>query len=83
MHIFNSSEQPRHRLCFIFEQGIMTMLPFRLNIVPLEKMIPAEKAVSSKIPEIKRELERTGHQANPLLVSPEEDDNYLLLHGNG
>ena len=52
-----------------------------MNILPLEKMIPVEKAVSSRIPEIKRELDRTGHVANPLLVSREEDGKYLLLHG--
>jgi DNA-binding transcriptional ArsR family regulator len=57
------------------------MLPFHLNILPLEKMIPVEKAVSSRIPEIKRELDRTGHLANPLLVSREEHGKYLLLHG--
>ena len=56
------------------------MLPFHLNILSLEKLVPVEKTVSSRIPEIKRELYRTGYQANPLLVSAEEDGRYLLLN---
>ncbi len=58
------------------------MLPFHLNILPLEKLIPVEKTISSKIPEIRRELDRTGYQANPLLAIKEDADRYLLLNGS-
>jgi hypothetical protein len=57
------------------------MLPFKLDILPLDKMIAVEKAIPSRVSLIKKELSRTGHQATPLLVVRHETEGYFLLNG--
>jgi hypothetical protein len=57
------------------------MLPFKLDIQPLDKIAAVEKPVPARVGMIKRELDRTGHQATPLLVVRDEDDSCYLLNG--
>ena len=57
------------------------MLPFNLNILPLDNLISVEKPVPKKVKAIRNEFLRTNHLSNPLLVSNEIDGRHLLLQG--
>jgi hypothetical protein len=55
---------------------------FSLNILPLEELVPLEKPLHSRIEAVKKELERTNHLTNPLLVAQEGAGELLLLGGS-
>jgi hypothetical protein len=57
------------------------MLPFNLDIVPLDKIIPLEKYHPSRANMIKNELMSTDHLINPLLVTQLDNGSFLLLQG--
>lgn len=57
------------------------MRPFYLNILPLDKLIPVEKPVPSRISAIRSEFERSNHQPNPLIVARESNGDYFLMQG--
>lgn len=57
------------------------MLPFNLNILPLDSLIAVEKPLPKKVKAIRNEFLRTNHLPNPLLVSSEIDGRHMLLQG--
>ncbi len=55
------------------------MMPFNLNILRLDQLLPVEKSTPTKIDSARGELLRTGHLASPLLVYRESGGKYLQL----